>query len=180
MDIDHTEGKPTFNPYFENLGLWDHRNHRFEAVPTMHGCLGRLRWLRDDIRHPLLMLPSLASFREGHLAVHACHSMQASQHLLHGIHQLLCAIWCSSHCTIIWHVTIKFSSTTSVATTKFSTLLNLVLVLEYRGDSLADAGILYNYIIQLFSTDTSINNPHDRSMETREDSPGGQWAGFWV
>ena len=50
----------------------------------------------------------------------------------------------------------------------------------YRGDTLTGRGLLCNYCLQLFSTDTSIHGSHDPSMETREDSPGGQWAGFWV
>ena len=78
-NINHTEGKPTFNPYFENLGLWHHRNRRFKAVPTMYGCRGRLRGLRDDIRHPLPMVPSPASSRSATslrggpcMSLHAC------------------------------------------------------------------------------------------------------------
>jgi len=77
--INHREGKPAFNPYFENLGLWHHRNRRFKAVPTMYGCRGRLRGLRDDIRHPLPMVPSPASSRSATslrggpcMSLHAC------------------------------------------------------------------------------------------------------------
>ena len=48
----------------------------------------------------------------------------------------------------------------------------------YRADSLAGSAILCNYYIQLLSADTSIHGFHDPSMETREDSPGGQLSVF--
>jgi hypothetical protein len=55
-----------------------------------------------------------------------------------------------------------------------------VLYYTYMGNTLPGAAILCNYCFQLFSVDTSIHESHDPSMETREDTPGRQFAGFRV
>jgi hypothetical protein len=48
----------------------------------------------------------------------------------------------------------------------------------YRRDTLPGGAILCNYYIPQISADISIHESHDPSMETREDSPGGQFVGF--
>ena len=58
--------------------------------------------------------------------------------------------------------------------------LNTISVQGGYATRYSSSGFLCNYCLQLFSGDTSIHWSHDPSMETREDSPTHQWAGFWV
>jgi hypothetical protein len=66
LHVNRTRLKPVSNPYLEILRLWDHRNHLFKAVPTMCGCMGRLRCVRDNnqLRGSNPRLPQVLNFVE--------------------------------------------------------------------------------------------------------------------